>query len=169
MDDNLWLHTAASALARQASEHQGGLTLSQLDAVLESFDQNLGVLLSNGEAPSEIRSYRGYYERLAIGWYGNPVKDWTKSWVVPAHESDYSDADTVAVQMPLEPCVKDLRDALKLCIGATMQGYKGGDFHMGPDTLMYEANWGDTGLLIVGAEICLCGSNVIIEAVEEEF
>lgn len=60
-------------------------------------------------------SYRGYYERLAF-------------------------------ELDREPStVDDWLALLRSCVGRTFQGWKGGDFTMGEDSLVYVANEGSTG------------------------
>lgn len=68
--------------------------------------------------PKGIHSYRGYYDQLAIG-YNN--------------EAGYN--MRVSELLPL------LRDAL----GATFQGYKGGDYVMSENTPVWVANYNEAG------------------------
>lgn len=63
--------------------------------------------------PEGLDSYRGYYDQLALGYGEKEI--------------------TVA-------------ELLKICkdmVGATRQGYKGGDFQMGESTPVWMAQWGD--------------------------
>ena len=68
-------------------------------------------------------------------------------------DSSYSNADAAEVLIGSCGVVDDLLNALALCIGATFQGYKGGDFTMGYDTLMFAAEWGACGQRIVGVSV----------------
>lgn len=67
-----------------------------------------------------LHSYRGYYCDLAI----QPAEG--------------------------ERLVRDLIKDLKESLGNTFTGYKGGDFYMNEHTPMWLANYGNTGLKIVG-------------------
>lgn len=65
-------------------------------------------------------SYRGYYERLAL-------------------------------ELDREPStVDDWLALLRSCIGRTFQGWKGGEYTMGEDSLVHIANEGDCGEPITG-------------------
>lgn len=66
-----------------------------------------------------LMSYRGYYDHLALGYC---LDDWNN-----------------------EECgitVKGLVKKLRHAIGQTFEGYKGGDFTMGPQTPVWLANYG---------------------------
>jgi hypothetical protein len=65
-------------------------------------------------------SYRGYYRDLAF-------------------EASHTD-DTAGTLLAL----------CRSCMGETFEGYKGGDFDMGAQTPVWVANYGDTGVKIVG-------------------
>lgn len=65
--------------------------------------------------PSKIRSYRGYYDHLALGW------------------DNKSDA----------PKVEDLIRDLEAADGGTYSGWKGGDYTMDLDTPIWADNAGD--------------------------
>lgn len=69
-----------------------------------------------GLYPTEFDSYRGNYKDLALGF-----------------TELYND-------VRVEHILKKAKD----CIGKTFYGYKGGDFFMYPDTLLWVANWGYT-------------------------
>jgi len=63
--------------------------------------------------PKGLDSYRGYYEQLALG-YGEE-------------------------EITVETLLKICRDK----VGATVTGYKGGEFDVGESTHVWMANWGD--------------------------
>ena len=76
-------------------------------------------------SPTELRSYRGYYEHLAVGF------------------SEAGQKDAV-----------DFLEQLMGAVGSTFEGYKGGSYRMTRDTPVWVANLGDcrdTG--IVGVQI----------------
>jgi hypothetical protein len=95
------------------------LTLGQAIERLDGCDQAGAVVFSDGGHPGEADSYRGYYSDLALAPNGN--------------------LRTVA------ELVAELRRALN----ATFEGYKGGDFVMGPNTPLWRAPYGSTGEAIV--------------------
>lgn len=84
-----------------------------------------------------VRSYRGYYERNAT----EPC-DWVRAASVLAE--NYSEA-----------------------IGSPITGYKGGDYTVNEDELIYYAGYGDTGPQICGLEIAADGiyQPVLVEEV----
>lgn len=80
-------------------------------------------------APTEVDSYRGYYEHLALGW---------------------KNADAP----PYWPKVSELLVTLKAAVGATFEGWKGGRFRMRADTPLWVANRGHSGGTgIVGVDL----------------
>lgn len=99
------------------------LTLGKLIEQLERRGQKQSVRYDFcGLSPFRIASYRGYYEDLAIGWREGEA-----------------------------PTVSGLLAELKIAIGCTFQGYKGGDFHMDAATNLWVSNWGECdGTAIVG-------------------
>ena len=74
-----------------------------------------------GLQPQKVRSYRGNYSHLAMGY---------REWV-----------DCVVVSEVLE----DLRKA----VGKEFRGYKGGEFLMTADAKVWVANWGFTGDTVI--------------------
>ncbi len=77
----------------------------------------------DGGNPGEFRSYRGYYDRLALG------------------------------SGPRAKTVGELLGAARDAVGAPFDGYKGGEFTMDENTALYAANWGESyGDQIVGVE-----------------
>jgi hypothetical protein len=98
------------------------LTLATLIEKLEGVSPGLSVKFSNGEAPGDADSYRGYYSDLAF---------------------EPTERDVTA---------GDLLNRAKAALNATFTGYKGGDFVMGPNTPLWAASYGNCGLAIVGFE-----------------
>src|SRR5690349_11668129 len=66
--------------------------------------------------PTGIHSYRGYYDQLALGYTADG-----------------------------EITVKALLEMLRDANGKTFEGYKGGNYVMGPDTRMWVANHNESG------------------------
>ena len=150
------IHEIVSFMVRHDEEGRGVTTLGQLAANLAAYPDDAPVKL-NGESPTSIDSYRGYYEHLAIST-SRVVAPPTRSTALRSQPSDWSDADTERVLIGSRATVADVIQALDLCIGATFMGYKGGDFTMDGGTLMFAAPWGSTGMGITGATLSAEGA-----------
>lgn len=100
------------------------MTLGKMVDILKSSDPTLPVVFGGEDtgSPGAEDSYRGYYSDLSFG---------------------RTDAE-VTVSSFLERCSKAL--------GETYQGYKGGDFQMGPDTPIWCASYGCCGNAIMEAQ-----------------
>ena len=106
------------------------LNLGQLIFLLERIDPKLTIRFAfGGFIPTSIDSYRGYYEQLAIG---------------------YAEPGGERKECTVEELLKLCRDK----VGATVSGYKGGDYDVGERTWMWAANWGE------------CHSCAIVDVIE---
>ena len=84
----------------------------------------LRVVFDNGGSPSKVGSYRGYYEDLAISSGGK--------------------------EMTLAAFEKMLRQAR----GTEFTGYKGGEFEMGDDTVLWNSEYGmASGCAVMGMTV----------------
>lgn len=82
-----------------------------------------------GFYPDGVDSYRGYYEMLAIGY-----------------QSKRTESNCLAATL-----LEDLYSA----IGRTFHGYKGGEFRMHENTLMWAANYGEcNSTAVIGLADC---------------
>jgi hypothetical protein len=146
------IHDAISAMVRRDETDKGTLTLGEVMDALRSLPKGSLVTI-NGKKPTSINSYRGYYEHLAIAT--DERQGGERSEVIEPYRGQYSYSNADAAEVLIGSCgvVDDLLNALALCIGATFQGYKGGDFTMGYDTLMFAAEWGACGQRIVGVSV----------------
>lgn len=72
---------------------------------------------------SEVKSYRGYYEDLAIAPNILEGKETVK--------------------------LKELKESLENVLHQTLEGYKGGEFYMDENTPLHIAYWGLTGYPII--------------------
>jgi len=96
--------------------HQG-MRIKEILAVLDAAPDNIQVIFDfEYLAPDGFISYRGYYEDLAIMFNDKKA-----------------------------PSCEQFRNDLRNCIGKEFYGYKGGDYTMGEDTLVWVANSGNTG------------------------
>lgn len=101
------------------------LTLGELIKKLEICSPEAQVVFDFCNfSPTNLASYRGYYEQLAVG---------------------YSHSQNITVL-----------DLLKECLtvwGATLYGYKGGNYMMHSETPLWVANWGEShGTAITGVD-----------------
>lgn len=108
------------------SERSEGLSnqpivLGELIQLLAARDPEQEVRFDLGyigpDLPGCLMSYRGYYEHLAIGY---------------------------AVQNVESPKVGVLLQELRAAVGKMFEGYKGGDFIMGPHTPVWVSNYGES-------------------------
>lgn len=100
------------------------LTLGALIAALENAPPDLPVEFDRGGSPGDPMSYRGYYSDLAFDPNDEPIK----------------------ASAFLEVC--------RRALGSTFEGYKGGDYTMGPDTPLWAASYGRSSCLaIMGAAV----------------
>ena len=150
------IHEIVSAMVRHDEEGRCVTTLGKLVDTLAAYPDEAPVKL-NGESPTSIDSYRGYYEHLAIST-SREDKQPKQSKALRSQPSDWSDADTERVLIGSQATVADVIQALDLCIGSTFMGYKGGDFTMDGGTLMFAAPWGSTGMGITGATLSAEGT-----------
>jgi hypothetical protein len=102
-----------------------GSLLKAMERVDPKFDDGRDryVQFDFGEGPTVLDSYRGFYEHGAIGWEQRGRRATVKEFLAM------------------------LRDAL----GTTRHGYKGGNYMMHDNTLLWCANYGEaTSCAIVG-------------------
>jgi hypothetical protein len=107
-----------------------------IDALAAAADQTTPVVLRNGRGAHGFSSYRGYYEDLA-----------------------------------LEPCdtrktVQDVLAEARAALGEIFQGYKGGDFPMHRNSLLWLACWGSCGEKLTG--VTLEAGHVVIETTPDD-
>ena len=98
------------------------LTLGSLIEALKNTPGDHLVEFSSGWSPGNPHSYRGYYSDLSFGPQLQPVT------------------------------VYEFLSACQGALGATFEGYKGGDFVMEADTPLWGAFYGERGPAIVGLD-----------------
>lgn len=83
-----------------------------------------------GLAPAHLGSYRGFYDHLSLRWYA------------PTHRRE-------------APTVASLLTILRAAVGATFEGYKGGDYRASLQTPLWvdEAS-AATSTALVGVQVC---------------
>jgi hypothetical protein len=96
------------------------LTLGALIEELGKLPDDKPVVFSTGGSPYQAGSYRGYYSDLAFDSTTEPV--------------------TVA----------QFRAVCQSALGASFEGYKGGDFVMAENTPLWHASYGWCGPAIIG-------------------
>jgi hypothetical protein len=109
-------------------------------ATLAILDPDALIEMEDGTTPVCLTSYRGYYEDLAL---------------------DYNHSRPVTVGVLLD----DARKA----VGATFEGYKGGDFIMRGDTRVWVSEWGRSeGRDLTGVEVRPGGAVIVKSTLIEE-
>lgn len=105
-------------MARMSEERRAGAENMRLGAFIEALEKcepTLPVVLDKGGSLNEFISYRGYYEDLAV----TPSQDIST--------------------------VKNILDRARAAVGEMFQGYKGGDFWMTKNTILWVAGYGCCG------------------------
>lgn len=100
--------------AAQSERSNYHVTLGDLLVALEDADGDLHVEFSDGSSPTNPHSYRGYYQDLAFETIDDDV--------------------TVA----------EFREVAEDALGKEFTGWKGGQFTMGPQTPLWQAERGTT-------------------------
>nr|USU32854.1 hypothetical protein NG677_03920 [Methylobacterium sp. OTU13CASTA1] len=116
-----------NTLSHSAKQTRSGyhMTLGKLIAALEAAPQDAVVRLDSGGFPADPHSYRGYYEDLSFK---------------PAEGES--------------PTVAAFLTTCRGVHGQTLTGYKGGDFLMGDDAVLWVAGYGQSsGLAMTGASV----------------
>jgi hypothetical protein len=109
------------------------LTLGALHAALQEANPDALVLLDGGEtSPDEPHSYRGYYSDLAF--------------------------ERVQPLRKVSQLLVEVADAL----GATFEGYKGGDFTMDSETPLWVSSYGSSSGIAMMAVTTLPDGNLSI-------
>lgn len=145
----------------------GAMSMGDLCTALGTMPQDARLVIDgpiSGRAgarqPTALYSYRGYYERLALGW--GDEHDETKAvggWYEPGKTTGVS-----AVEIKTPATVGDMIDALNLSNGLEFEGYKGGQFRMGWDTWIHVADYDSSGPAVAGVREI--GGTVVIHTVE---
>jgi len=159
------LLAAANEQIRRKANDQGILTLGALRAALSMAPADAPVVIDNGEVPASLASYRGYYERLAIGTKRH--RDDYRTEIHRYHASDFYQPGASDVTIAEPVTATEVIKALDIANGEDFEGYKGGQFDMHSGTFLHVAEYGDCGREVVGAH--LDGDRVVIETAEEEW
>lgn len=130
-------------------------TIGGLRDALAKFPSDLPVYI-DGRPPTALSSYRGNYSDLAIERSGhNITQDETvlderpEPFDMPFAGYYWPGSSEVRIKQPAT--VWDLVKALDLAIGATFEGYKGGQFTMHAGTDLWVSEYGDVDDLRIAA------------------
>jgi hypothetical protein len=110
-----------NTVRQETSAQHGQATLGSLIERLSKMPQSARIVVDDKDVGISPHSYRGYYSDLSIG--------------------TFSDTPTT---------VEEAVNILKKAVGKTYTGYKGGDFEMNQDTLLWFADYSDCGPAVVG-------------------
>jgi len=130
------------ALRAMRKQTAANLSIGQMLKKLEQFNDDARLFLSNDKFfTTEFGSYRGYYEDMYIG---------------------YSDTDTGL------NTVGGLRGILEAALAkGEMKGYKGGDFPIDHDTLLWMSSYGEVdGWALV--DVVKVGDAIVVVAKDDE-
>lgn len=109
------IHKMVKAAAAEEAAAAGQITLGALIDGLSQCKPDAYIQFRFASLnPGRLRSYRGYYDHLAI----EPDGSFTR--------------------------VADFLQHARHVLGKSFEGYKGGDYVMDDDTPIWVANWGDT-------------------------
>lgn len=181
------LQGAMSTLSNQSARLQGIATLGDMRKAMRTVPADTLVVIDKSykggpkmASPTEICSYRGYYERLGIstepGFSWNHEKNesetvlYTETQLVgEAGHNDQYDYDYGCDEVQIaQPCTAgEMLKALDLCDGATFEGYKGGAFTMDEYTYMHAAPSGSSGRMVKGFKMDDEGRLVIVTKKEK--
>lgn len=146
MDLQTIINNAMAAKRAEDLQESGQIVLIELIMSLKSADPNLPIIFDLNKChPGDIGSWRGSYNELAIEWEdrGTP------------------------------PTVAEFLTQLYEVNGATLTGYKGGEYKMHKLTPLWVANWGDSsgpgGNMIAVTGVVQEQDYVTIETRETEY
>lgn len=123
-------------------------TIQELIDALAGCDQDASVYVDN-RPPTALSSYRGYYDQLAIERTG--AEHEATELDEPGEGFGRYQPGSSEVRIKQPPTVADLTAALRLAIGATFEGYKGGQFTMTGQTAVWVSEYGQCDRLQVAA------------------
>ena len=123
--------------ARAEAMSKSQLMVGELLAYLKALPGDLLVTWDDGAQIGECSSYRGYYQDLGLETGHLPMT------------------------------VSSLVNQVKGMLGSTMEGYKGGDFLVSRDTLVWRHEWGTTrnAARVIGVE--RVGDGVVLQTAVE--
>lgn len=159
-----WLAQVVNGMSDDSARRQKITNLGELRAALKALPADTPVLV-NGTAPTGLASYRGMYERLAIGIRSR--RDGTGTALEKFGASDYYEPGAAEVTIAQPATAAEVVRALDLADGEEFEGYKGGQYEMHPGTWMHVADYGDIGLAVYGVRFD--GTTAHIEAGEYEW
>lgn len=173
-----WIQSMASAMSNAKAAGQQIWTLGRLHTELQNVPGDTPVVVRDDmKPPTQLCSYRGYYERLGIStepnvrWTGEayevvPVAD-NKIIGESGYDHKYSYSYGVDRLMIAQPCTANiLVNALEMADGTSFDGYKGGSFLMDEGSYLHVAPEGSTGTCVIGLSFSE-DDGIIIETEEE--
>lgn len=140
MNDNHLMDLIAGSMARMDAERlksASNMTLGDFIAALSALETGKPIRLDNGDTLGELMSYRGYYCDLAF----EPV----------------SGAATVG----------DVLATARGAMGQIFEGYKGGDFPMHANTILWLSPYGDCDGIMITAVIDTPDAVVVLTGKDE--
>ena len=167
------LMAAVNEKVRRDAIAQGIQSVGEMMATLKAMPQDALVVVDrDGKSPSGLSSYRGYYERLSIQTdrydreYETKLKGGGEGFDGSAHGLGWYQPGASGVEIAEPVTVAEFLKALDLVDGETFEGYKGGQYRMDRGSLVHVAEYGSTGVMVVGVALT-DGLAVILTADEE--
>ena len=133
------LNMIKGAMAQMSEERKQAATNMRLGAFIDALGMCTAgkpVVLTDGKGLDDFHSYRGYYEDLAIQPCEKPLS------------------------------VEQLLVKARAALGEVFEGYKGGDFPMHKNSILWIAYYGSSGGLIPTA-VREESERVVVDAVEQ--
>ena len=121
------------------------LTLSELILKLEAISEDFPIYFDDlKHRPTSIGSWRGSYDELSINYKGDDsINSDEIDKTYQFSDGEHKSYKSINTYLPKNVRVKDLLKILKLAIGKTMTGYKGGDFLIGKTTPLWVSAYGE--------------------------
>lgn len=171
MDNEDFIRQVMQKVRRQSNErarNAGAMSMGDLCTALGTMPPGAPIVIDGAygdRTPTSLYSYRGYYERLSLGWGADEHEE---TRLVGGGEPNWYEPGTLSgaseLQIKSPAAVGDMLDALNTANGAEFEGYKGGQFEMNWGTWIHVADYGSTGPAVVGVKMRDDGTAVILTA-----
>ena len=160
-----WLAQAVGGMSDESARRQKIVTLGDLRGMLKMLPPDTPVVMDSGAAPASLASYRGYYERLAIGTTRHRDDYSTEVIRLLAHPDYDPDPALGSVHIAEPVTASEMVKALDLADGERFEGYKGGQYLMHSGTWMHAAEYGKCDRAVYGIRLDE-GKGAVIETGE---
>lgn len=145
MDFQTIITNAVNAKRNEEMKTSSQLTLGELILKLEMIGEDLPIYFDDlKHRPTSIGSWRGSYNELSINYKeGDSINSDEIDKTYQFSYGEYKSYKNISTNLPKNVKVKDLLRVLKVAIGKTMTGYKGGNFLIGKTTPIWVSTYGE--------------------------